>query len=291
MTGKIDVKDELLRIAEDLRPKGKGFVSVLEIAHSLGTCVSLRFQNSRSSNTAQIDFRSRPPKILVFRFCQSEGEHEINWREENLLSPRERFSVAHELGHWLLFSRFDTEPQSDERLYWAQEDTVNAFAAHLLLPDWLARDWLEGTADDSPISPFALRFWATQNRVSEEVVVKALARQRSSIGFLKLFPTQRKRDGKPVLQVLASASGGDVRLPNERSHIDSGKLWNALQDKKVGTDWFSQLQLGRCAPQNLYVAWRRGNRVGAEEVTWVSLLKRDTKPDKSEMAPPPRLFA
>lgn len=284
MTAEPDFRQELLRIAERMRPVGPRSVSVLEIAHSLGITVSFRFHSSRSSNTAQIDFRNRPPKILVFRFGKSEGEQEVGWGEESLLTPRERFSVAHELGHWLLFNQFNVEPQLDERLYWAQEDTVNTFAAHLLVPNWLARNWLEGTEDGSPISPFALRSWATQSRVSEEVAGKALARYRSTIGFLKLLPMQRKRDGARVLQVLSSAAGEGLRLPTERSHIDCPRLWTSLQADRVGLGWFSELRLGRCPPQNLYIAWRRATRLGVEEVLWLSLVQREAKPDDSEGA-------
>jgi hypothetical protein len=236
--------------------------------------VSLQLQDVSVSQTAQIDLRTQPAKIILYRFGKLKGEREIARDEEGLLSPRERFSIAHELGHWLIFNHFQIGPQSDERLYWKQEEAVNFFAGHLLVPDWLAEGWLKESPEGMPVSPFALKYWAEQCQVSEEVIAKALARRKSSIGFLRLLPTRRKRDGTPVLQVLSSATGGGVQLPNERSHIDNSKLRRLLEEGKVGaTSWLSQIQLGRCPPQNLGVAWRRGNKYRSEETFWLSVIQ------------------
>jgi hypothetical protein len=270
----LDVKGELLRFARSLRPDNKPFVSVLEIARSFGIVVSLQLQDVSASQTAQIDLRTQPARIILYRFGKVRGERQIGREEEGLLSSRERFSIAHELGHWLIFSHFQIGPQSDERLYWEQEEAVNFFAGHLLVPDWLAEGWLKESAEGTPVSPFALRYWAEQCQVSEEVIAKALARHKNNIGFLRLLPIQRKRDGVPVLQVLSSSTGDSLQLPNERSHIDNPKLRRLLEDGKVGaTTWFSQLQLGRCAPQNLGVAWRRGNKFRSEETFWLSVIQ------------------
>jgi hypothetical protein len=271
-----DIQNELSCLARELRPVGKPFISLVQLAHELGTIVSLRLYTTPGSPTAQIDLRNRPPKIILYRHSKVNGEREIQREDEGSLTPRERFSIAHELGHWVVFSRFRIGPQSDNRTYWLQEQAINAFAGCLLVPDWLVANWLEGSPPNRPVSPFALRYWAiSQCRSSEEVVAKALARHRNSIGFLKLLPTTRRKDGTNVLQVLCSAAGDALRLPNERSHIDSPELFALLRANRVGSATLPQLRLGRCEPQDLRIAWRRGKRLGSADIIWLSLAIED----------------
>jgi hypothetical protein len=127
-----------------------------------------------------------------------------------------------------------------------------------------------------PVSPFALRYWAiSQCRSSEEVIAKALARHRASIGFLKLLPTTRRKDGAKVLQVLCCAAGDALRLPNERSHIDSPELSALLTANLVAQASLPQLRLGRCEPQDLRIAWRRGKRLKPADIIWLTLAIKD----------------
>jgi hypothetical protein len=275
-----DLKSELSSVATSLRPLGKPFVSVLELANDLGTAVSLRLQNARSNNTAQIDLWTNPAKIVVHRFSKLEGERELKGQDEGLLNSRERFSVAHELGHWVLFNRFQIGPESEKRPYWEQEEVINAFAGQLLVPDWLAKNWLESTPKHLPIPPFALRSWAEDCRVSEEVAAKALVRQRSFIGFLRLVMTRRKRDQTRVLQVLSCARGDALELPSQRSHIENAKLFEMLTNSTVGSGWIEQVSLARCAPQDLGIAWRYANKWRSENTIWLSLIRgRNTELD------------
>ena len=275
-----DLKSELSSVATSLRPLGKPFVSILELANGLGAAVSLRLQNVRSNNAAQIDLWTNPAKIVVHRFSKVEGERELKSHDEGLLNSRERFSVAHELGHWILFNRLQIGPESERRLYWEQEEVINAFAGQLLVPDWLAKSWLDSTPENLPIPPFALRSWAEQCRVSEEAAAKALVRQKNLIGFLRLVATQRKRDKTRVLQVLSCAKGDFLELPSERSHIENAKLFEMLTSSTVGSGWLQQISLARCAPQDLGVAWRYGNKWHSEDTIWLSLIRgRNTEPD------------
>jgi hypothetical protein len=275
-----DLKSELSSVATSLRPLGKPFVSVLELANDLGTAVSLRLQNARKSNTAQIDLLTNPAKIVVHRYSKVEGERDLKRQDEGLLNSRERFSVAHELGHWVLYDRFQIGPESEGRPYWEQEEVINAFAGQLLVPDWLAKSWVETIPRHLPIPPFALRSWAEKCRVSEEVAAKALARQKNLIGFLRLVSTRRKRDQAPVLQVLSCAKGDALELPSERSHIENASLFEMLTSSTVGSGWMEQVSLARCAPQDLGIAWRHANKWRSEDTIWLSLIRgRNTELD------------
>jgi hypothetical protein len=267
-----DIQGELLELSRALRPIGKPFVSLVDVASELGAVVSLQMCTDLDSPGAQIDLRSRPPKVILYRLGRVNGERELRSWEENLLSARERFSIAHELGHWILFSRFRIGPQTDNRTYWDHERAINEFAGHLLAPDWLVEHWLESTPKGMPVPPFALRYWAVSLcRSSEDVIAKRLVQHRSSIGFLRLLLSRRSKDGAEVLQVMCSAAGGALRLPNERSHLDAPELRQLLKAEKVGSASLSELKLGRCKAQSLQIAWRRGKPLKSAETIWVSL--------------------
>jgi hypothetical protein len=275
-----DIHEHLLAAARALRPVGKPFVSVLKVAHELGATVKLRLERSRAVSTAQIDVRDRPPNIILYRPASVDGEREVRLWEEGLLTPRERFSVAHELGHWIVYREFKTGIHSDKRMYWMQEEAINAFAGLLLVPDWLVARWFEEIPTGTPVPPFALRYWAnTQCRCSEEVVAKSLAHGRNSIGFLKLLVTKRARDGSHVLKVLCSAGGSALSLPSEHSHISDANLLDLFRNEVVGQARLKGLSLGRCKPQDLRVAWRRGKPLKSEDTIWASIAVDVTATD------------
>lgn len=278
----VDVRTELLRCAQALRPVRARFVSVVHLARELGTAVVIQLHATTNPSSAQLDLQARPPKILLYRRGDINGEREIEPWDENLLSARERFSIAHELGHWILFSRFRILPQSDKRTYWDHERAINAFANHLLVPDWLVEFWLEGVRDGKPVPPDALRHWAIfDSHTSEDVIANALTRRRTTIGFLKLMAT-RSRDGREVLSVLCSTAGEALQLPREKSHIDAPQLCKLLKVEK-GESSLTHFRLARCEPQNLRVAWRHANAINGKQVIWLSLAIQDASQPPEEI--------
>jgi IrrE N-terminal-like domain len=52
------------------------------------------------------------------------------------ISPQERFTIAHELGHYMLMHQMAFSPQRRAD-YWLGEDLCNQFASRLLIPDRL----------------------------------------------------------------------------------------------------------------------------------------------------------
>jgi hypothetical protein len=281
-------ESELVRLAHSLRPANRPLASMLEVACELGVAVCLRLHTGTDPSFAQIDLGSRPPKVTIYRAANISGEREITRWDENLLTSRERFSLAHELGHWVAYSRLRIGPQTDRKLYWDHERAINAFAGCLLAPDWLAAKWLAEIPEGTPIPPFAVRYWATsQCRSSEEVVAKALARHRASIGFLKLLRTTKRGDGSQVLQVLCSVSGKALPLPRERSHIDSPELFGLLRSKQAGSAWVPRLRLGTCELRSLRLSWRRGSPIKFQESFWLSAaLSTSLIAADSSTAPP-----
>src|SRR5580698_1509046 len=94
-----DLGFRLEKFAADLRPSEQSFVSVLKIAHRLGSKVYLRFEKVLPQPVARVDLLAKPPTIYLTRHSPIAGERRLDRYEDHLLSCRERFSVAHELGH------------------------------------------------------------------------------------------------------------------------------------------------------------------------------------------------
>jgi hypothetical protein len=246
-----------MRLAHSLRPLGEARVSILEIAHRAGVSVWLRLHTGYSSPSAQIDLVHRPPKIILYRQGKLNGERRIEDGEDGLLTAREKFSVAHELGHWIALSRLKVHPQSSKGRYWVDEEAMNAFAGCLLTPDWLVSEWLRRTPEGHPISPLDLETWArAQCGVSQEVIAKALTRRRDSIGFLKVS-AGRNADGIEVLKVVYSAAGRAVSLPYRSTHIHEPRLLERIKAKTSGSVAMVDARLGRSEFPNLHLSWRR----------------------------------
>src|SRR5262245_41833523 len=65
-------------------------------------------------------------KVVVLRTESGIASETLTWRE--------RFTVAHEVAHYLVETRLSYRPRS-RREYWALEATCNALAARLLVPE------------------------------------------------------------------------------------------------------------------------------------------------------------
>lgn len=91
--------------------------------------------------------------------CRADGGGVIGVNSEHS-KTRQRFTIAHELGHLLLHA--DEEFHIDEKRPLARRDEVssqatdpreieaNQFAAELLMPDALVRDSVEALVEDDP---------------------------------------------------------------------------------------------------------------------------------------------
>src|SRR5258708_6170201 len=111
---------ELEQFASSLRPSGENFVSVLKVAHRLGSKVCLRFEKECTRSSARVELSARPPTIYLTRHSPVRGERFLDTHEDHLLTPRERFSVAHELGHLVAYEKFRLLPANEKSDYWIQ---------------------------------------------------------------------------------------------------------------------------------------------------------------------------
>jgi hypothetical protein len=248
----------LERFARDIRPRGEGFVSVLKIAGQLGARVCILLETESVHRHARIDLAAEPPTIYLIRRSPVCGEKYLNSHEDHLLTPRERFSVAHELGHLVAYQRFNVFPATEKSTYWAQEEWMHRFAGALLTPEVVLDECLFGLSAGEPVCPFGLYSAAAcRVRLSQEVLATQLCLRRSDIGFMKLRVERRAGGRERVLRVLFSVAGRRLQLPNNHSHLSEENLLGRLEADHTGTATLRQCVLGKLEPQDFNMSWRR----------------------------------
>ena len=258
-----NLKTSLLDVAKRLRPVTRSaFIPLLRIAKEWGVSVELRLYSNEKHREAQSDLTTPSPKILLYRRGDTDGVLALSPDREHLLTPRERFSVAHELGHCLAFRDFHALPvlkDVDPKTYREQEACMDDFAANLLVPNWLAEHWLQSVPCDKPVSISSLNDWALKHcAVSKEVLADSLTRVEPSIGFLKVGSAVRVQTTKPLFIVFYSSHGAELKLPNLHSYIDDDVFIAKIQGTS-GVRWIEDCQLGDIRCGKLNVAWHESN--------------------------------
>src|ERR1043165_8996852 len=133
----------LTKEVETLRNANQSAVpSLIEIANKLGLRVWLKGERDTSKRQCGFLQYGTQPRIILRCHADFSFEREILAAEENLLGPRDRFTLAHEVGHWLAYQMFAIGPARDHSEYWRDEAAVNQVASKLLLPDWLVDEKL-----------------------------------------------------------------------------------------------------------------------------------------------------
>ena len=238
--------------------KGVDLSQSCKFAQALESKVCVKFDMTKPSSPACLDLASHPHIIFLNRRAPAKGERFLSVDDEHLLTPRERFSVAHELGHLVAFRELNLLPAQEKSMYWTQEAWMNRFAATLLIPDILLEEWLGTVQANQPVPPFFLRKWASEEaKLSEEVVASLLCLRRPSIGFLKVEPVMRKRDDHRVLRVSFSVSGDAISLPKTHSHVDDEHLLSKLEAETSGNSTTDANSAVSLTGLPLRFAWRR----------------------------------
>ena len=245
--------------ASELRPAGRHLPArLVQIANDLGIHVKLvlRPLNGHDPYHARCDLHERPPQILIYRDSATAAVAPVSPADEHLLSSRERFSVAHELGHCIAYQSCGLKPvaeRDDRREYWRHERVMNEFASALLVPPWLSSLWKSQLSNFDATCLFRIRDWASECRTSPEVVATALARDTQRIGFLKVAEAVRVRADKRVLVVFHSCTGSNVALPNLYTHIDDVDFVNTVKGRGVIVS--PRCRLGAIELNDVQIAW------------------------------------
>ena len=122
------IRETLKRALLELNPSSTWPVNVHAILSRLG--IELSFTNAPDKRVSYLEVEGRP-KITICRKASA-----------LFLFPRERFSIAHELAHWVIWRRFGSLPGSESE-YWFHETLCNEFAAGLLVPEPALSRFLE----------------------------------------------------------------------------------------------------------------------------------------------------
>lgn len=244
-----------------LRPPVSGrMISLIQVANDHSIDVNLVFgrEFDRARDLARCELGMRPA-ISLYRQAAAGAVACLSPSDEAALTTRERFSVAHELGHCLAYLMYEFRPLGrgeDSQRYWRQERAMDEFAGALLVPPWLVEQWVEESSGISSTCVFRLGRWAADSAVSSEVVAKALCRAVPDIGFLKVAEAKRLRDGARLFVVLYSSTGERVRLPNQHSHLKN-------------EDFLARI-VGRTGAQTIHGYEVGANQLGQVEVAWIA---------------------
>jgi hypothetical protein len=113
---------------------------------------------------------------------------------------RQRFTIAHELGHYFIEARFNYRPRST-REYWAIEQLCQAFAAELLAPSHLVESLIGSGRPSTPEQILdALPVVANTLGVSIEVAAGRIVRNvRNLVGLAAVDVLQSS--GQPAVDI------------------------------------------------------------------------------------------
>jgi IrrE N-terminal-like domain len=210
------IRQTLSKTLLQLNPHGNWPVNPHGILSRLG--IGLRYEEKKVRAESHL-LLGTPPTIIIYR------------RNSNLLlSTKERFSIAHELAHWIVWRRFGFLPSSET--YWDHETLCNEFAAQLLVPPPALQRFLEKQYSEQIDPIYFPRKVAGLAAVSWEVAAKSITKDSSAesaylrlerispIGSLNRWSLARPGDRFRVnCSTVTNMSGSFV---GRRAHVREG---------------------------------------------------------------------
>lgn len=250
----------LLREANRLGEANDGAaLSLLKIARNLGLEVRLVGALHQSERQAGLLDYTSPPRVTIRRTARLAFTKQLTVLDESLLRPRDRFTLAHEIGHWVAYQKFGIGPAASTSEYWQDEAAVNQFAGSLLVPDRQVDSWLSTLSDNQGIHIQQMTRWARETGISREVVSLRLCQRRRGIGFLALKVKPGRQQYFPDLLVSHSASDPALCLPARRRIIRNERLAKRLSEATSDGEKFPHFAFdsGRKHVATYYVSWVR----------------------------------
>jgi Zn-dependent peptidase ImmA (M78 family) len=178
------IHETLNKALSKLHPSGSWPVNVHGILSRLG--VGLRFEDAQGKTPSHLQL-GHTPTIIIYRQTPAP-----------FLSTKERFSIAHELAHWIVWRRFGSVPSSETE-YWLHETVCNDFAAKLLVAPRTLQDYIAQQVKDNVDPIYFPRNVAKSADVSWEVAAKSIsALPSTNFAYLRLVkaPEVKPKEGK-----------------------------------------------------------------------------------------------
>lgn len=143
-----------------------------------------------------------------------------------LLGLQERFTVAHELGHYLVLRRSSFQPMAN-REYWRLEEICNDFAAALLVPERILDGELEAAAKESAGFGAAVRRLSAATKTPLETAARRALGWLEEPGMFAVVDLPEPGHGRPLVRWLASTLP-DL-APRRRFGVAQNELlWGAI---------------------------------------------------------------
>jgi hypothetical protein len=212
----LPLREALARSQAELNPSGQWPVRIAEIASALG--IALQIRTASGNEIADLEIGDNPV-ITLYRRSKRRRE----------LDGNERFSVAHELGHWILWRRARAVPRRASE-YWLHEALCNQFAANLLVPQLHLRRAVEELREQKIRSVFFPTTIARAANVSWSVAARAITTIYPTLGYLKLVAHSSSR----LLVHTSSVSRGLGCFMGERALIRDKQLLDATLELAPG---------------------------------------------------------
>ena len=214
------IREILLGAARELNPSPSWPVDMQAIVQLVG----LELQITRYVDkplAAHLVIRDRP--AIVINAKTSEDPFRNNFH---------RFSIAHEIGHWVVWRRLGLMPSSDSE-YWQHERLCNEFAANLLLPIDILSMYVNKLRRRAVHPVHFPRSVATMGEVSWHVAARSISALPSCEHWYLRVATQ---EASRFLVTCSTVERGGTYI-GDRAKICDNDL----------AEWLAGLQVGRIA--------------------------------------------
>lgn len=217
-----NVREALNVAARELNPSRSWPVDVARLARTLGLTIYVT-KSSESGGATHLRISECPAIVIVTNARQ----------EEALRTNFNRFSLAHEIGHWVIWRRFGYIPGGDKE-YWEHERLCNEFAANLLVPADTLAHHLQVLRRRKIHPVYYPRIIASTADVSWHVAARAIVASGNCNSWYLRFVA----NGTSTFNVACSTVYSGESYLAERAKVSNEDLatWiSSLQVGKIGT--------------------------------------------------------
>ena len=216
MPNRQKIREVLADIAAELS-QSRWPVDVEDVARTLGIRVEV-IAESGSQPAAHLSMRGRP--TIAIRTSAFADPHKDNFN---------RFSIAHEIGHWIIWRRFGLLPARNGE-YWEHERLCNEFAANLLVPITILSRHLQ-TLHQRRVHPL---HYPRSVAVAAEVSWQVAARSIAAIPDCADWYVRISLNGDPRVLITCSTVQECDNYVGDRAKISDIDLSNSIRELHIG---------------------------------------------------------